>query len=281
MTTDPFPHRRASATPLASLQPGTLILVGGDRVLVVDEEMATAFQPGDRLVVADDEVLRIGATDAAIAAEAVGAAAEAFASMGAVTDEQITAFFEQFASRLEDDAVFSPIADANDADVAAASARGRSTTRLVLSPTMRSDMVAGLRSWAAAPSGRGRVVDSLAHEGWRVEARRAGLGVVGFVFEGRPNVFADACGVIRSGNTVVFRIGSDALGTARAIMEHALTPALAEAGLPGGAASLIGSAAHAAGWAMFSDTRLALAVARGSGRAVRQLGAMARAAGCR
>ena len=38
------------------------------------------------------------------------------------------------------------------------------------------------------------------------------LGVVGFVFEGRPNVFADATGVLRTGNTVVFRIGSDALG---------------------------------------------------------------------
>ena len=37
------------------------------------------------------------------------------------------------------------------------------------------------------------------------------LGVTGFVFEGRPNVFADAAGVIRTGNTVVFRIGSDAL----------------------------------------------------------------------
>ena len=103
--------------------------------------------------------------------------------------------------------------------------------------------------------------------------------MVGFVFEGRPNVFADACGVIRSGNTVVFRIGSDALGTARAIVEHALDPALAQAGLPPGAASLVDSAAHAAGWAMFSDPRLGLAVARGSGTAVTQLGTVARQAG--
>ena len=44
------------------------------------------------------------------------------------------------------------------------------------------------------------------------------LGTVAFVFEGRPNVLADACGVLRSGNTVVFRIGGDALRTARAIM---------------------------------------------------------------
>jgi glutamate-5-semialdehyde dehydrogenase len=85
--------------------------------------------------------------------------------------------------------------------------------------------------------------------------------------------------VIRTGNTVVFRIGSDALGTARAITEHALDPALAQTGLPPGAASLVDSPEHAAGWAMFSDKRLALAVARGSGAAVAQLGAVARQAG--
>jgi glutamate-5-semialdehyde dehydrogenase len=54
---------------------------------------------------------------------------------------------------------------------------------------------------------------------------------------------------------------------------------LAAAGLPPGAAVLIEAAAHAAGWALFSDPRLALAVARGSGPAVAQLGAIARAAG--
>jgi glutamate-5-semialdehyde dehydrogenase len=96
------------------------------------------------------------------------------------------------------------------------------------------------------------------------------------VFEGRPNVFADATGVLRTGNTVVFRIGSDALGTARAIMQHAVVPALVEAGLPLGAVQLVDSPAHAAGWALFADTGLSLAVARGSGAAVAQLGAVAR-----
>jgi glutamate-5-semialdehyde dehydrogenase len=84
---------------------------------------------------------------------------------------------------------------------------------------------------------------------------------------------------MRSGNTVVFRIGSDALGTANAIVEHALGPALASAGLPAGAASLVNSRSRAAGWAMFNDPRLALAVARGSGQAVQQLGAVAQQAG--
>jgi glutamate-5-semialdehyde dehydrogenase len=120
------------------------------------------------------------------------------------------------------------------------------------------------------------VVDAVEHDGWSVEQRLAPLGIVAFVFEGRPNVFADATGVLRSGNTVVLRIGSDALGTARAIMRHAIDPALAEAGLPAGAVSLVDSASRAAGWAMFADRRVALAVARGSGPAVDQLGAVAR-----
>ena len=97
----------------------------------------------------------------------------------------------------------------------------------------------GLLGWRDAKIERDVVIDTVEHEGWSVESRRAPLGVVGFVFEGRPNVFADACGVVRTGNAVVFRIGSDALGTARAIVEHALDPALAEAGLPAGAASVV------------------------------------------
>ncbi len=92
-------------------------------------------------------------------------------------------------------------------------------------------------------------------------------------------MFADATGVLRTGNTVVMRIGSDALGTAEAIVTHALEPALDAAGLPAGSVSLVRSPARAAGWALFDDRRLALAVARGSGAAVAQLGAVARQAG--
>ncbi len=210
---------------------------------------------------------------------AVDAAVDAFAAMGAVDDGQIDSFFSLFADRLADDDSFAPIASANEGDVAAARDRGRSVTRLVLSEAMRAGMVDGLRGWAAAPSGRGAVVETVEHPGWRVELVRGGLGVVGFVFEGRPNVFADGAGVLRSGNTMVFRIGSDALGTARAIVEHALDPALAGSGLPPGAVSLVASPERSAGWALFSDPRLSLAVARGSGPAVAQLGAVARQAG--
>ena len=266
---------------LEALAPGQAIPFGGDRIARVSPELAAAFRPGDRLVVVQDtgDLLHVPGAEQAAAAAAVGRAASAFARMGEVSDAAISAFFEAFARRLENAEVWAAIAGANAQDVERAQARGRSTTRLIASEAMRADMIAGLRVWRDAEPPRGRVLERLEHPGWSVEQITAPLGVVGFVFEGRPNVFADATGVIRSGNTVVFRIGSDALGTARAIVAEALDPALAEAGLPPGSAVLVDSAAHAAGWAMFADRRLALAVARGSGPAVAQLGAIARQAG--
>jgi glutamate-5-semialdehyde dehydrogenase len=267
--------------PLERLEPGQVIVVGGDHVVTVSAELAAAFQVGDRLVVVAEtgDVLHVPAAEHHVATTAVDDAAAAFAALGRVSDEQISAFFASFADRLADEPSLGPIRRANEKDVAAASSAGRSTTRLTMSPPMVDDMIAGLRAWERSPLRRDTVLGTIHHDRWRVEARRAPLGVVAFVFEGRPNVFADAAGVVRTGNTVVIRIGSDALGTAEAMVEHALRPALQTSGLPDGTVSLVRSRSHAAGWALFSDRRLALAVARGSGPAVSQLGAVARQAG--
>ncbi len=267
--------------PLTRLEPGMPVLFGGDRVTRVSAELAAAFTEGDRLIVVQEtgDLLHVTADDWEAGSRAVGAAAAAFGEMGAVDDGQLAGFFEAFASRLEGEASFAPIADANRDDVERAAARGRSTTRLALDDRMRHDMIEGLRQWVETLDGPTVPLDTRVFPGWSLEWVRSGLGVVGFVFEGRPNVFADATGVLTGGNTVVFRIGSDALGTARAIMEHALGPALAESGLPEGAVSLVDSPTHGAGWAMFADPRLGLAVARGSGPAVAQLGAVARQTG--
>lgn len=263
------------------LEAGQRILYGGNRWTTVGDALARAFAPGDRLVVVQEtgDILHIPAAEYEMVAGAVLRAHHAFGALGPVDDAQISAFFDSFASRLDDDVVFAPIAMANEQDVADAKARGRSTTRLSLSSSMRSGMVSGLRMWRDYPASRDALVDRVQHDGWSAELRRAPLGVIGFVFEGRPNVFADATGVLRTGNTVVFRIGSDALGTARAIVEHALAPSLAAAGLPSDAAVLLDSPSRATGWALFDQRRLALAVARGSGEAVAQLGAVARQAG--
>jgi len=181
---------------------------GGDQVTYVSDELAAAFEPGDRLVVVQDtgDLLHIPAAVWSVSSHAVERAVAAFSAMGTVTADQITTFYEQFAGRLANDHSFHHVQAANDADVAAARARGKSTTRLVLSEAMRSDMIAGLRGWAETASLSGTAVEQISHEGWSVSLVKAGLGVVGFVFEGRPNVFADATGVLRAGNTVVFKI---------------------------------------------------------------------------
>ncbi len=266
--------------PLTELAAGTRLVVGGDRVVIVDDDLAAAFSPGDAVLpLSDGTVLHLPASQREAARQGVDAATRAFDAMGRVDDAQLDRFYTAFADRLEDERSFEPIAVANATDVGAARAAGRSTTRLELDDTMRAGMVDGLRGWVERRSPRGEIRRSLDHDGWRLEEVVDRLGVVAFVFEGRPNVFADACGVLRGGNTVVFRIGSDALATARAIVEHALDPALAAAGLPAGAATLVDAPSRAAGWALFSDPRLALAVARGSGEAVRQLSEVAQQAG--
>ena len=267
--------------PLTSLTPGMPIVYGGDKVVTVSDDLASRFQAGDRLLIVQEtgDLLHIPAADYGVASGAVTSAHAAFAAMSAVSDDAVTQFYALFADRLEADASWSAIARANEDDVERARAAGRSVTRLVASEKMRRDMVAGLREWRDMPALRGRAIETVTHDGWSVDLLAAPLGIVGFVFEGRPNVFADATGVLRSGNTVVFRIGSDALGTARAIMSEALAPALAAARLPAGAVSLVDSPSRASGWALFSDPRLSLAVARGSGRAVAQLGSVARQSG--
>ena len=266
---------------LQRLIPGMPIPYGGDRFAVVPEALAARFEPGDRLIVlqTSGELLHVPRAAHLIASSALGRAEAAFADLAQVSDTAISAFFDVFASRLGDDQIWERIGAANQADLARATARGASTTRLRADATMRMDMIAGLQAWRDAPPGRGAVVERIAHDGWSVELVTAPLGVVGFVFEGRPNVLADAAGVLRGGNSVVFRIGSDALATAQAMMDFALRPALTTSGLPEGSAVLVDSPEHAAGWALFTDPRLSLAVARGSGHAVAQLGAVARQAG--
>jgi glutamate-5-semialdehyde dehydrogenase len=266
---------------LTRLADGQEIPFGGDRVAVVPAELAAQFATGDRLIVVQSSgaLLRIPAEVGDLVEHAVADAHGAFADLARASDDQISEFFDRFAAALADDERFGPIAAANAADVSAAAGRQRSTTRLVLDDRMRRDMIHGLRGWRDSPSRRESTIERIDHDGWSIEAQRAPLGVVGFVFEGRPNVFADACGVVRTGNTVVFRIGSDALATARSIVEHALVPALRGARLPEGTVRLVDSPTHAAGHALFADQRLALAVARGSGAAVAELGAVASQSG--
>ncbi|MBN2624172.1 MAG: aldehyde dehydrogenase family protein [Acidimicrobiales bacterium] len=265
---------------LTSLEEGMLVPFGGDRSTRVSAQLAAAFRPGDHLVVdqSSGALLHVPAADVEAARVAVDRAHRAFTALRDTPDDAISDFFRHLAGNLADPRRLEPVHEANRADVASARERGRATNRLELSERMQADMVDGIRGWAARPP-TDPVVDTTPHDGWYVERVRAPLGVVGFVFEGRPNVLVDAVGLIRTRNTAVFRIGSDALRTARALVTHVLDPALDAAGLPAGAAALVDATSRAAGYALFSDARLALAVARGSGPATAQLGTVARQAG--
>jgi glutamate-5-semialdehyde dehydrogenase len=245
----------------------------GDRLVELPE-----LAPGERVVPLAEfgELIVISKSAAEAARDAVLRAGEALTELADVSEAALNQFFAEFAARLEDEQTFAEIARANAADVNDARSRGRAVGRLELTARMRNDMVAGLRAWTSAPSRVGEVIERRQGDGYLLERRRAPLGIVAFVFEGRPNVFADAAGVLKNRNSAVFRIGGDALGTAIAIEEHALRPALLAASLPEGALSLVRSKEHGAAHALFSERALRLAVARGSGRTVALLGAIAK-----
>lgn len=271
----------AASDELTGLIAGMVVPYGGRRFTRVDEKLASEFRPGDRLIVvqSDGTLIRVPAAVARSVEESVGRCRGAFEALRNLDQAKVTLFYSHFADRLEDDGVFAAIERANAADVTAARTAGRATGRLVLDERTRRGMIESLRLWRDMDSAVGRRLEHVEHPTWTVEAYCAPLGVVAFVFEGRPNVFADATGVLRGGNTTVMRIGSDALGTAVAIMDHALRPALESSGLPAGAVELVAERDRAAGHALFSDARISLAVARGSGAAVAQLGAVARQSG--
>ena len=262
------------------LQAGDWVAIG-ESWIQADSVFTSALEPGDHVlaVASTSSLKRISREVHEIVRHAVERAEIAFGELARTQDASIDKFFDIAAKLLMDDEVFSRIRTANDADVASAQMRGRSTTRLILSDSMRQDMVSAFEMWRDIDSARQRVLETVAHDGWTVEQVTAPLGVIGFVFEGRPNVFADATGVLKSGNTAVFRIGSDALGTAQSLMNLVIRPALQGARLPFGSVELLDSVEHAAGWALFSDKRLSLAVARGSGDTVAELGSIAQQSG--
>jgi glutamate-5-semialdehyde dehydrogenase len=265
---------------LETLQPGERVIFG-DKVVIVSQELAQAFRPGDSLLAIPeaDELLHVPSPLGVIARQAVERAAKAFEIVRATPAEAVLRFYDKFVSYLEDDTVWTVIKRANEHDVERAQQRGRSVTRLRADETLRASMIDGLKNWCNVPSKVGEVLEVVEHPTWKVELLGAPLGVVGFVFEGRPNVLVDSTGVLRNGNVAVLRIGGDALSTAHAIAENALWPALIDVGLPKDAIVLLDSAEHAAAWALCMETRISLIVIRGSGRSVRVLGGIARQSG--
>jgi glutamate-5-semialdehyde dehydrogenase len=139
---------------------------------------------------------------------------------------------------------------ANAQDLDAARAAGRPDSfldRLALDPKRIAGIATGLEEIAALPDPVGRVMQEWTRPNSLRFARvRVPLGVIGIIFESRPNVTADAGGLcLKSGNAAILRAGSESFHSASAI--HAcLVAGLAEAGLPAAAISLVPTTDRAA-----------------------------------
>ncbi len=135
------------------------------------------------------------------------------------------------------------VLEANAADVAQAEAAGTSAAlvdRLRLTSDRVAAMGTGLRDLAGLPDPVGDVVRGWTNpNGVQVRQVRVPFGVVGIIYEARPNVTADAAGIcLKSGNAVLLRGSSSAAGSNGAVAE-ALQAGLAGAGLPVDAVQLV------------------------------------------
>jgi glutamate-5-semialdehyde dehydrogenase len=135
------------------------------------------------------------------------------------------------------------VLDANALDVARAGNNGTSAAlidRLRLTPDRIAGMVQGLRDLAGLPDPVGDVVRGWTNaNGVQVRQVRVPFGVVGIIYEARPNVTADAGGIcLKSGNAALLRGSSSAAASNAAIVE-ALRQGLTDADLPVDAVQLI------------------------------------------
>jgi glutamate-5-semialdehyde dehydrogenase len=135
------------------------------------------------------------------------------------------------------------ILEANERDVARGEANGTSAAlidRLRLTPDRIAGMVEGLRELAALPDPVGDVVRGWTNaNGVQVRQVRVPFGVVGIIYEARPNVTADAGGIcLKSGNAALLR-GSSSAAESNAAVVEALQAGLVDAGLPAEAIQLV------------------------------------------
>lgn len=129
----------------------------------------------------------------------------------------------------------------------AAGVTGAFLDRLTLTEARVEEMAGGLREIAALPDPVGQVVETWRRpNGLEISRVRVPLGVVGFIYESRPNATADAAGLcVKSGNAVLLRGGSEALESNTTIA-GVLAKALEKVGAPADAIQYIDTADRAA-----------------------------------
>ncbi len=179
--------------------------------------------------------MNIAVQDISMLAKDIGARAKsAFALLSKSSKAQRDAALLSMAKHVE--SAKSEILAANIKDVEKAIKDNLSPAmidRLKLDEARLMGVVSGLKSIAAQPDKIFETMEEWTRpNGLRLQKKRIPIGVIGIIYESRPNVTADAGGLcLRSGNAVILRGGSDAFTTSTAISE-ALRNGLEEAGLP-------------------------------------------------
>src|SRR6202451_1187293 len=168
---------------------------------------------------------------------------EAAAVLAQATDEQRRAVLLHVADRLQETS--EELLAINARDVAAYEESGAGVDRLTLTPARVDAMAEALREIAQYPDPLFESVDqSVRPNGLRVEPARVPLGVIGVVYENRPNVTSDVAGLcVRSGNAAYLRGSSTAFATNQFIVSlwH---DALEKEGLPTAGVSLVQDSSH-------------------------------------
>jgi glutamate-5-semialdehyde dehydrogenase len=185
----------------------------------------------------------VGSNDLESLARRVRAASrEAARASSAVRDDALRAAADLL------DAEAAAVLEANEQDLERAERQGLDSTsldRLRLSSARVAQMAEGLRAVATLPDPVGEVVDGWVRpNGLRVERVRVPLGVVGVIYENRPNVTSDAAGLcVKAGNAAFLRGSSSALASNRAIVT-VLRRALSKEGLPEDTIALVEDVSH-------------------------------------
>jgi glutamate-5-semialdehyde dehydrogenase len=170
-------------------------------------------------------------------------AREAARELALAPTDAKNAALERLAARLE--ARAGAILEANGNDIESAKGKGRDAAfidRLMLNEARVAAMAKGLRDIALLADPVGQTTESWTRpNGLKIARVRVPLGVIGIIYESRPNVTADAAGLcLKSGNAVILRGGSESFLTSLVIC-NALTEALGEVGLPQAAIQLVPS----------------------------------------
>jgi len=162
---------------------------------------------------------------------AAAAARTASHVLARLPDAERNAALRAMAATLRSQSV--AILAANATDLATCGGTGAFRDRLTLTEPRVDAMAEGLEDIALLPDPLGRTLaDWTRPNGLRIQRIATPIGVIGMIYESRPNVGADAAGIcLKSGNAVISRGGSESLHSAQAI-NAALVTGLRDAGLP-------------------------------------------------